>query len=87
MHDGLCQEWMQVIVIDDFPAFYHAERRAYLRADPSSGLGCPDGNRVSAVISGKSVALRRRDANLPILRKIYNILSSRTFSDIALTTA
>ena len=79
MHDGLGQEWMQTIVVDDFTAFNHAESRADLRRSPFSSWGYPDGDRISAIISGKSITLRRSYANLPILCKIARILIRRTF--------
>ena len=87
MYEGLGQEWMQVIVVDNLPALYNAECRADLRRSPFSSLGYTDGDRISAIISGKSITLRRSYANLPILCKIASILSRRTFRDIALTAA
>ena len=83
MNDGLGQEWMKMIVVDDFTALNNAKSRAELRVDSPAGMGCLDGNRVCAVISGKSAALGRCDANLPIMLKICRILSRRTFRDIA----
>ena len=85
MNDGLGQEWMQMIVVNDFSALYNAECRADLRRSPFPGLRYTDGNGISAVISGKSITLRRSNANLTILCKIYRLLSRRTFRDIALT--
>ena len=81
MHEGLGQEWMQMIVVDDFPALYHAECRADLRRSPFPGLGYTDGNGIRAVIPGKSITLRCGNANLPILRIIGNTLIRRTFRD------
>ena len=31
MHDGLGQEWMHTIIVNNFAALYHAESRADLR--------------------------------------------------------
>lgn len=87
MYEGLGQEWMQVIVVDNLPALYNAECRADLRRSPFSSLGYTDGDRISAIISGKSITLCCSYANLPILCKIASILSRRTFRDIALTAA
>ena len=69
MHEGLCQERMQVIVVDDFAAFYNTERRADLRRSPFPGLGDTDGNGVCTVVPGKGISLRRSDADLTVLRK------------------
>ena len=85
MNDGLGQEWMQMIVVDDFSALYNAECRSDLRRSPFPGLRYTDGNGICAIISGKRISLRRSDANLPIMREIYHILSKRTCRDIAMT--
>ncbi len=42
MHHGLCKERMQMIVVNDFPAFDDAECGACLRRSPSYGLGNAD---------------------------------------------
>lgn len=84
MHDGLGQERMQMIIVDDFTVLYYTESRVDLWIDTPAGLGRPDGNRVCAVVPGKRVSLCRRDADFPILCKIYCFFSGRIFRDIAL---
>ena len=66
MHDGLGQEWMQMIVVDDFPSLDYAEGRTDLRVDPPAGLGRLGRNGVRAVVTGKSVSLRRCNADFPV---------------------
>lgn len=67
MHYGLGQEWMQMVVVDDFAAFDDAEGRADLRIDPPAGLCCLDGNRVCAVTAGKSISLCRYNADVAVV--------------------
>ena len=62
MHDRLGEEWMQMIVVDDFSTLDDAEGGPYLRLGPSSGLGDTDQNGIRASASCKSVSLRGRDA-------------------------
>lgn len=85
MHDGLGQEWMHLIIVNDFPALYNAESRANLRIYPPAGLGGPDRNGVCAIVAGKSISLRCSNTNIPIMRIICNMLCRRAFRDITLT--
>ena len=71
-----------MIVIDDFPAFYHAERRAYRLIGPPDGLGYPDGNGVAAVVASESISLRRGNAEFPVLHEIDGFIRSLAFGDI-----
>lgn len=87
VYDGLGQEWMQMIIINNFSGFDNTESRADLRRGPFPGLGYTDRNGTGAVIAGKSISLRCRDTDLPVLRKICYDFSRRTFRNIALTAA
>jgi len=66
MHYGLGEEWMQMVVVNDFSTFDDPKGGTYLRRGPFPGLRCPDGNRVCAVVAGKSISLCRRYAEFPI---------------------
>ncbi len=46
VHDGPGQEWMQMIVIDDFTALYNTESGTKLRRSPFFGLGDTDGDGI-----------------------------------------
>ena len=87
MHEGLGKEWMQMIIINDFSPLYNTESRADLRGGLLSGLGYADGKGTGAFAAGKSISLRCRDTDLPVLRKICYDFSRRTFRNIALTAA
>ena len=85
MYEGPGQEWMQMIAVDDFAAFDHAESRTDLRRSPFPGLGQTDGNGIRAVVAGESISLRRCDADFPVLRKVSGVFSGGTFRDTAQT--
>ena len=74
-----------MIVVNDFPALYHAERRAHRLIQPPEGLGQPDGNGVRAVAAGKGVSLRRGDADFPVPCKIHGFVSGRAFGNMVLS--
>ena len=46
MNDGPGKEWMQMIVVDDYAAFDHAESGTDLRRSPFPGLAQTDGNGI-----------------------------------------
>lgn len=85
MHNRLGQERMQVIVVNDFPSLYNPEGRANRLMNPPAGLGDSDRNGTCAVVAGKSISLRRRNADFPVLRKICCCFCRRIFRDITLT--
>ncbi len=85
MHEGLGQERMQMIVVNDFSAFYNAESRANRLIKAPEGLVYPDGNGVCAVAAGKSITLRRCDADFPVLCDIHRLFRGTAFRNNALT--
>jgi len=66
MHEGLREEWMVMIVIDDFPAFYYTEGGADLRVDAPAWLRRPYRNAICAAVPGKSISLNRSNADIPV---------------------
>ena len=67
MHDGLGQEGMQMVVVDDFSAFDDAEGGPYLQLRPSSGLRDTDQDGIRAAVSCEGVSLCGSDAEFPVL--------------------
>lgn len=67
MHDGLGQEGMQMVVVDDFSAFDDAEGGPYLRLRPSSRLRDTDQDGIRAAVSCEGVSLCGSDAEFPVL--------------------
>lgn len=67
MYEGLGQEWMQMIVVDDSSALDDAEGGPYLRLGPSSGLGDADQDRRCAALTRKGESLCGSDAEFPVL--------------------
>lgn len=74
MHDGSGKEWMNIIIVDNFPALDDPKGGAYLRRGPFPGLGDTDRNRIRIATSCKSISLRSRYAELPILGIICSLL-------------
>ena len=84
MHDRLGQEWMQMVVVNDFPAFDDPEGGTYLRRGPSSGLGDADGNGMRVAATRETVALCCSNADFAVLGTICCLISGRIFRDAAL---
>lgn len=67
VYEGLGQEWMQMIVVDDSSALDDAEGGPYLRLGPSSGLRDTDQDGIRAAVSCEGVSLCGSDAEFPVL--------------------
>ena len=66
VYDRPGHEWMQMIVVNDFPSLYDPEGGADLRRGPFAGLGEADGNGIRPAPARKSVSRRCRDAYLAV---------------------
>lgn len=78
LQNGLREERMQMIVVDDFSALDNAGVGPGLRRSPSAGLCGTDRNKVAGFIIGKGVTLGRRDADFPVQRNLIILLRRRT---------
>lgn len=75
LQNGLREERMQMIVVDDFSALDDAGVGACLGRSPSAGLCGTDRYKIAGFITGKSVSLGCGDAYLPVERLVCLLLA------------
>ena len=66
LQNGLCEERMQMIVVDDFSALDDAGIGPGLRRSPSARLCGTNRDKIAGFITGKSVSLGCRNTYFPV---------------------